>query len=58
MVQGKKVNEMSNGTTKYQQSNMAFQRKDLADARGGSVGKHDGKPQNGASRYHSMSLVH
>jgi hypothetical protein len=48
MVQGKKVNEMLNGTTKYQQPTMAFQRKDLADTRGGSAGKIDGNPQNGA----------
>ena len=29
MVQGKKVNDMSNGTNKYQSSNMAFQRNNL-----------------------------
>jgi hypothetical protein len=47
MVQGKKANEMSNGTNKYQQPNMAFQRNNLPDSRGGSAGKSDGKPQNG-----------
>jgi hypothetical protein len=40
MVQGKKVNDMSNGTPKYQQPNMAFQR-------GGSAGKNEGRVQNG-----------
>lgn len=49
MVQGKKVNDMSNGT-KYQPSNMAFQRNNLGDPRAGSAGKNDGKPQNGESR--------
>lgn len=43
MVQGKKGNEMSppNGTAKpkYQQANMAFQRKDMSDARGSSTGQ-------------------
>ncbi|RDL39101.1 Uncharacterized protein BP5553_03441 [Venustampulla echinocandica] len=46
MVQ-KKLNDMSNGSTKYQQSNMAFQRKDVSLARGGSVGKSEGRAQNG-----------
>jgi len=50
MVQGKKVNEMSNGTNKYQQPNMAFQRNNVGDARGGSAGKNDGRSQNGASQ--------
>jgi hypothetical protein len=46
MVQGKKPNDLSNGTTKYrdQHSNMAFQRKDVV---GGGSGKNDGRTQNG-----------
>ncbi|KAE9375583.1 hypothetical protein N431DRAFT_463661 [Stipitochalara longipes BDJ] len=51
MVQGKKANEMSNGTNKYQQSNMAFQRNNVPDSRGGSAGKSDGKPQNGNANF-------
>jgi hypothetical protein len=49
MVQGKKANDMSNGTNKYQSSSMAFQRNNLADPRGAGAGKNDGKPQNGES---------
>jgi len=47
MVQGKKANEMSNGTNKYQQSNMAFPRNNVADSREASAVKSDGKSQNG-----------
>ena len=42
MVAGKTTNDMSNGAGKYQQMNMAFQRK---DATGG--GKNNGRSQNG-----------
>ncbi|KAF4612819.1 hypothetical protein G7Y89_g15554 [Cudoniella acicularis] len=44
MVQGKKAADMSNGTSK---PNMAFQRKDLSDFRGGNIGKNDERLQNG-----------
>jgi hypothetical protein len=46
MVQGKKPNDMSNGTTKYkdQQSNMSYQRKETT---AGGAGKNDGRSQNG-----------
>jgi hypothetical protein len=44
MVSGKKPNDMSNGTAKYPQSNMSFQRKDIV---GGNGGKNDGRSQNG-----------
>ena len=47
MVQGKKVNETSNGITK--QSNMSFQRKDSA--------KNDGRSQNGESGHLSLIVV-
>jgi len=50
MVQAKKANEMSNGTNKYQQPNMAFQRNNVGDVRGGSANKNDGKAQNGTSQ--------
>lgn len=46
MVQGKKPNDMSNGTTKYrdQQSSMSYQRKDIT---AGGAGKNDSRSQNG-----------
>jgi hypothetical protein len=43
MVQGKKVTDMSNGTTK---SNMSFQRKDMVDSRGGNNSRNESR-QNG-----------
>jgi hypothetical protein len=60
MVQGKKVNEMSNGTNKYQQSNMAFPRNNIAESRGAGAGKSDGKPQNGKSnmvQFYGRTLI-
>jgi hypothetical protein len=50
MVQGKKLGDQTNGTTKYkdqQQPNMSFQRKDLSASRGGSESRVDGRSQNG-----------
>ncbi|TVY83812.1 Uncharacterized protein LSUE1_G001222, partial [Lachnellula suecica] len=53
MVQGKKPGDMpnSNGTpkAKYQQTNMAFQRKDMSDARGGNASGTEGRGPNGES---------
>ncbi|PMD45939.1 hypothetical protein L207DRAFT_576818 [Hyaloscypha variabilis F] len=46
MVQGKKAHEKSDSVNKDQASNIAFQQNDVADARGGSTGNSDGKPQN------------
>jgi PAB1-binding protein PBP1 len=63
MVQGKKPTDMpnSNGTpkSKYQQPNMAYQRKDMSDARGGSAGTNDRRAQNGesSSQIHLIMLT-
>ncbi|KAN0106761.1 hypothetical protein V8E51_009637 [Hyaloscypha variabilis] len=51
MVQGKKAHEKSDSVNKDQASNIAFQQNDVADARGGSTGKSDGKPQNSNANF-------
>lgn len=52
--QGKKGNDLTNGSTKYreQSGTMASQRKDMGDARGNGMGKVDGRSQNGLSTPH------
>ncbi|ESZ92630.1 hypothetical protein SBOR_6984 [Sclerotinia borealis F-4128] len=51
--QGKKGNDLPNGSTKYrdQSATMTSQRKDLGDSRGNGMGKADGRSQNGTSSF-------
>ncbi|KAG0652544.1 PAB1-binding 1 [Hyphodiscus hymeniophilus] len=55
MVQGKKPNDMSNGTKYRDQSNMSYQRKDNT---AGGAGKSDGRSQNGnASSFRTDTVI-
>ena len=58
MVQQKPTpSDSANGTSKREQSNMSFARKDISDARvvGGNANKLDGKAQNGEAYHHNAN---